>query len=645
MRAVRPLAVSALATLLAACSPEEVEPGSLRLVQFKQADAEFVYLNEALVLQFDAPVDGTSVTSSNFDVRDAAGRRVRGRVEVDGPRVRFVPELPRSPGLDDGSFLPDQEYELAVGGYPRPDGVRSRDGLLLDRTWRFSFRTVDLDASDAPFQDVMIARTFPHYPRLFPFPAPPASVVLEETAALWMDCDAPLDPRTIDPTDFDLRRLESGEEGRPRMVPIPCDVRLIENRSVPDVDTLLPDESRRHARLELRPVGADGVPQLFAPGEYHIYVNPHRLQLTDLGGRQIAPTWGTNLPLGFAVTSRREEQQRRVPFLDPQMRSTEAVEGTDGWASWSDRGVVTVRYPAAAGTGAEGRVQLGEGPPSVDVHATYLELPATSEAGGAPAVCTLPPSGLVVLRAQNRMTLSGRIERRVEDPERTRQDGESVAAWLRRVRRSEEGFAVAAMDGLLDPERSLSDWLEDARARDEAWTVLIAGGDLVVDGEIDVDGPLLLVAGGFLRIPGTIRAREVWKLREGGGPDIEDYDVEAGLWMDPPLRNPLVEPLRVGIYSAPIRPPRGVSRWHPATLSGRHNSGRYSVSYRAERLGPDGELEVIHVQDPSLLTGFPSLRLLVELEVSPGGIWNPPLVDHVELYWDEPTPAVDGGSR
>ena len=50
--------------------------------------------------------------------------------------------------------------------------------------------------------------------------------------------------------------------------------------------------------------------------------------------------------------------------------------------------------------------------------------------------------------------------------------------------------------------------------------MLVAGGVLVVDGEIDVSTPLLLVAGGRIRGTGAVRGAQptqVFRLGEGGG--------------------------------------------------------------------------------------------------------------------------------
>ena len=86
----------------------------------------------------------------------------------------------------------------------------------------------------------------------------------------------------------------------------------------------------------------------------------------------------------------------------------------------------------------------------------------------------------------------------------------------------------------------------------------------VVDGSIDLDGPLLLVAGGRIRVSGSVRSRMTWRLGSGGGSRFEPSlrparDLEAV-----PLReNLLADTFRFGVLSAPIRPPLSVRARSP----------------------------------------------------------------------------------
>ena len=92
------------------------------------------------------------------------------------------------------------------------------------------------------------------------------------------------------------------------------------------------------------------------------------------------------------------------------------------------------------------------------------------------------------------------------------------------VRRDE---APAGVEGPL----ALSEWLADVAVADPAWTVVIAGGDLVVRGSIEVGTPLLLVAGGRIRVYGRVRAAEdqLRLLGRGGGSDLNPTASPADL--------------------------------------------------------------------------------------------------------------------
>ena len=70
--------------------------------------------------------------------------------------------------------------------------------------------------------------------------------------------------------------------------------------------------------------------------------------------------------------------------------------------------------------------------------------------------------------------------------------------------------------------------------------------------------------------------------------------------------------------------------------------GEYRVRYVGERVERGlGEPAEVVVEDPVQLIDCPSLRLLIELEVRPGAVWDPPWVDFVELSWDR----ADEGTR
>jgi hypothetical protein len=57
--------------------------------------------------------------------------------------------------------------------------------------------------------------------------------------------------------------------------------------------------------------------------------------------------------------------------------------------------------------------------------------------------------------------------------------------------------------------------------------------------------------------------------------------------------------------------------------------------YVGEHAPTGGErAEDVVVDDPAALVDCPTVRLLVELEVFPGAVWDPPFVDDVTLEYE-----------
>jgi hypothetical protein len=354
----------------------------------------------------------------------------------------------------------------------------------------------------------------------------------------------------------------------------------------------------------------------------------------------------------------------REDFLSRQLFSPVAVPGSDGTAFWSESGRVEVRYPAAAGSGEDGAVALGVREDRVDVEATSIDLPKD-------AVCRLRAEpGLVVLRCQGRMSIRGKLIR--EDPwdPQTTEDP-TLAEW--------ESLCAAPIKRM--SQRTLSEWLSDTRAREGNWTVLIAGGDLSIEGSLSVTTPLLLVAGGRIRVSGSVhgvshQVRKVsglevpvgciYLLREGGGLGIGPNDPSpAPILVDEPQgANPLRVRLRFAALSGPI-PPRGeVLNWLPPETGGSPDRpqgsgnevggrvelpicGTWKVQYLRELSRvPREASDLVLADSPTLLNPAGPIQFLVELDVEPGGIWNPPWVDYVHLAWEQPPPrgGRDGSS-
>lgn len=603
----------ALAVLcLTACGTgAPAPPERLELVQIRPKSSEGVFLNEDLVLHFSAPVDPVSITTESLRIRrlDADGapaERALGRFEIVGDRVRFLPRPVLAPDLTDGGYLPGERYEVELRGFPSPDCVRGTDGRPLDGTLRWSFGTALRGEPPGPmFDDASPERG----ERL--------RLVRRRIGAgegLRFHCAEPLDPATVLAGDFELRE-ELDAAGETRLgAPIPLRARLVHN------DLREPAGPGAAAVLELLPApgsGAEGGGG-FREGVYRLRVEPDT-RLRDFGGNRVWATPPGDPWIRVQVLYREERGQYVESFLGPERRSLVPVPGADGTAHWGPDGALTLRFPRAAGLGRDGRVTLGGEEARADLHASRLALPARVR-------CELAAPGLVVLRSQGSLWIAG-------DLVRGGGPGPSVADDLR-------------------PGEDLHAWLERAREREPAWTVLVAGGDLVVEGSIDVAGPLLLAAGGRLRLSGSVRAQdgELWLVGEGGGLDAVATARHARLELGPPPRdgNPLVEPLRFACLSDPIPSAGVVERWLSAEVRARARLGSYRVRFldAATDLSADPELWGL-VDDPKDLRDARALRLLLELEARPPVpgrretfAWEPPIVDEVRVHWD---PLGSGG--
>jgi hypothetical protein len=563
---------------LPGCEQAEIEAAPvLRLEQVRPRRGQRVgvFLNEALVFHFSAPIDPVSVTWESLAVRTLkSGISAQGRFEVQGHQIRFLPDLGRKRDLTDGGLVPGQRYEILLRGFPSPDGLRAVDGRMLARSHRIVIETVALSEPRGQLFD-------DHSP-LLGEPLLGSLRRVERGGSLILRCAEPLDPSTLADGEFILHSGTPGQE------PIPLDLALLEN------------SHKAGARLELKPR------RRLAAGRFVLASNLD-VSLRDFGGNRV---WYASSPgaMSFEVFERGEARpEYHQSFTKTDLSLPFAVPGVDGTATWAGDGRVTLRLPRAAGSGADGALDLVGAEGRRDVQATRLDL-------GPDAVCELlsVPS-LVVLRAQGRMTIAGNLRRR---------SGEAPAI---RFRRGED----------------LSAWLERARQKNHAWTVLIAGGDLVIDGHIDVEGPLLLVAGGRLRVAGEVRSQEhqLYRLGEGGGPGLRGAS-PAALVLDDPFENPLQEPMTVALVSGPMPPEGGVERWIGAEVELLMRGGHARVRYMPEDFPLDAPVEEWGVvDDPSELLSADALRLFIELTMEPardgvGGRWSPPLVDEVRLFWE-----------
>jgi hypothetical protein len=593
---------AALGTL--ACAPIGSGPRESPLLEVRARlprVSEGVLLNEPLVVYFSEPLDRSTVTHDSVRITDADGQRARGRLEVEGESLRFVPDPVYARDLSDGGFRPATTYTVELSGFPDPAGLRSADGAPLARSLTWSFRTVVVGD---PQVAVLFEDATPEHGGALTL----AVGTVVEGQPLYLRSAEPLDPSTLDDAEFLFLPERGGEAVR-------AHARLVPRTSLPPE---LQTAGRGTAWLQLLPLDAP-----LGPGIY--LLDAPELELRDYGGN---PVWiaGLAVERKFTVVAavaglpgRYSESfldtARRSPVPPPPLGGPEP----DGTAHWGKDGAVRIRFPRAAGDGSAGAVELAGATQRgaarelrKDVRATRLTLADEAE-------CALAAEGLVVLRAQGLLRIGGRLVRGAGDaPSDTTAGGDGGAPSL-----------LASFDG-----GTLSGWLARAAAEDPAWTVLIAGGDLVVDGMLEVGTPLLLVAGGVVRISGSVAAScegcAVAILGEGGGrwPNAE----RADLVLDEPLSNPLAAPLRLAVMSGPI-PPRGkVARWLSGGAAGHAGAGRYRVRYLRD---PDLAGDLAPRDHPSLLEGASSIRFVVELALEPGVPWDPPFVDEVVLTWEE----------
>ena len=571
---------------------------TLRLIEFRQRDSTSVALNEELVFYFSEDLDRTSITSDSLRFLDPEGAEVAGERVVRGNMLAFKPELPCASDLSDGGLRPDTSYRVVLGGFPRLDGIRSQPGELLSASLVLEFRTAAIGASPL-FLDPFLG-PFPLFPlgmRALPIEIEQGVILLEHREAL--------DPSSVPACRFALTHYLPGTD-EPRL--IPTQPRLIRNR-------------RNQALLLLEPLGPGGIVQRLAPGRY--YLEMLGRELRTLGGRPVEPGWKV---LEFVVRRARIE----VNLDSGQGLSSDPPPGCDGTAAWIEgREGLRVRYPAAAGTGSAGAVTLSEAPTAADLQATRLLVPAGS------TVDLSPRQGPLVLRSQTTLEVRGRLTRSVPSPRSDPLILDPLREELERAELAPESVRATLTAFLA---RMLDDSQPRAGER-EPWTVLVAGGDILVPegGAIEVDGPLILVAGGWIRVEGTVVAHGVWRTPGGGGGIVSHARNRVlPLVLDPPDTNPLRTPLVVGALTArfPWSPRDG--DWK-TQLSGLEGAGRIAIEYLQEVPGGPARL----FDDPGELVAGP-VRVLVRLErgAGHGEPWAPPFLEHLRLEAEPADPLA-----
>ncbi len=353
-------------------------------------------------------------------------------------------------------------------------------------------------------------------------------------------------------------------------------------------------------------------------GRHHYYslVIREGARLTDFGENQVwrGPTVGGRLAAyRFRMVEAdplETEGVLQFDFLEASRLTEESVPWLDGLALW-EPGRISVQYPLSAGSGEAGSVRLTGAPEENDLHTSVLELPE----GQTVQVQGL--QGPLILRSQGRMKIDGVLAR--TDPADWGAP-QTPAQWLAEV-----------------GQGPLTDLLTYASAAGSNWTVLVAGGDLEICGDIVSRGPVILAAGGKTTfLGGKVRcpAGQLYVVGRGGGWAHWQESQPLDVGFTQPDRNPLRQTKRYGFVTTPlISGSNKRYEWEKVRIVSDPGNGGVSVRF----LSADGPIrEEQLVEHPRLLPDGVGLRMLIEISVPPGGMWSPPLLDSIRLFVKTP---------
>ncbi len=611
------------------------------LLEFPQAQRRDVALNEELYFHFSDPLDRASINDGTVQITDLGGHAVRGEFLTRDPRmVVFVPELPTASDLRNGGFRPATHYQVTLAGFPRVDGIRATGGEILSQSLVFWFET----ASEEEDETLFFGFAGSHARLELD---PKAHGLLREMGTLdpvRLVVEAGVDPSTLVASDFELWHLLPRGAYQ--------DSESIQRRRI-DVDVQIVENQRDRAVIELLPrTDAPGVWAPLEAGQYFLIcglVRSNRMSLRTLGG-------GLVLEASWELRVRERLGKLFIDFSETDRLFSGRPEGSDATARWGgpDSGV-SIRFPRSAGDGRMGNLAFGTRDPVHDDHPEWRIRQSTSgglahneESGtihidsrgldihaerlsisDGTTVHLEDEGGVCILRSQGPIVIRGELKRTTGAGRLPETSGRN------RVRPSLE--LEESMD--LDPadHAALSGWLERAKAADEDLTILIAGCELEVYGQIDVEGTLILIAGGEVRLPGSIISPLCWQTKNSTHVPMKEGLRILPLALDPPETNPLKAPLIYSVQSRIFGPPGGVSAWGSANTDGSVGTGARRVSFFGQRLR-GGVLERIGlVNSLTSLQDCQEIGFRVDLEIGPaeGEPWQPPRLDSLELSWSQ----------